>query len=430
MESMVVDPNVGRVLVVCDRKYQDKANARAGGVGTESQIISQELYGKVKQTKFIPVVCEYDDEGHPCLPIFMKGLIYIDLSTDERYGEGLDELLRLIYDQPFHQKPSLGLPPAFVSNQNSSVVRELPAALRAIQDARPNRKGLEAQFIRGFLSELSKLYTQPEGDDYDEGVYQAISATKGLRNQFAEYVETVAAFSNDDASVLDPFFDLMGGIGSRFGTPTQQGTFYPGWADFYGFLGLEAMLLQTAALLRHGCWNSLRRVLSATYIVRSNTGEPKTQNFTAFDAQLRALDEHRNHRLKLNRASYSADMLRERCGAETLSFSELSQADVFLTLKSLVIVGSEPVDAGHSCWAPRTSVFAQYGNKHPIFMRAADDDIRSGLRQALSVVSPSELESVLKTAEKRVGGFQRLASNRNFSDFNFLQAINATKLLQ
>lgn len=84
MESMVVDTEVLKVLVFCDRKYQEKANNRAGGVGTESQIISQELYGRVKQTKFIPIVCEYDDDGQPCLPVFMKGLIYIDVSSEER----------------------------------------------------------------------------------------------------------------------------------------------------------------------------------------------------------------------------------------------------------------------------------------------------------------------------------------------------------
>ncbi|WP_142080746.1 toll/interleukin-1 receptor domain-containing protein [Acidovorax temperans] len=125
MESMVVDTEVLKVLVLCDRKYQEKANNRAGGVGTESQIISQELYGKVQQTKFIPIVCEYDDDGQPCLPVFMKGLIYIDVSSEERYGEGLDQLLRLIYEQPFHQKPKLGGAPAFVSNGGTSYVREL-----------------------------------------------------------------------------------------------------------------------------------------------------------------------------------------------------------------------------------------------------------------------------------------------------------------
>ena len=35
MERMVTDPSVSHVLVVCDKKYADKANARKSGVGTE-----------------------------------------------------------------------------------------------------------------------------------------------------------------------------------------------------------------------------------------------------------------------------------------------------------------------------------------------------------------------------------------------------------
>ena len=93
MESMVTDATVVKVLVLCDRKYQEKADARAGGVGTESQIISQELYAKVHQTKFIPVVCERGDDGEAFLPVFMKGRIYVDMSSADRFGEGLDEIL-------------------------------------------------------------------------------------------------------------------------------------------------------------------------------------------------------------------------------------------------------------------------------------------------------------------------------------------------
>lgn len=77
METMVTDPSVVKVLVLCDRVYQEKANRRAGGVGTESQIISQELYSKVQQTKFIPVLCERGVEGEEFLPVFMKGRIYV-----------------------------------------------------------------------------------------------------------------------------------------------------------------------------------------------------------------------------------------------------------------------------------------------------------------------------------------------------------------
>ena len=54
MERMVTDPNVTHVLVICDKGYAEKADARKQGVGTESQIISQEVYDQVEQTKFIP----------------------------------------------------------------------------------------------------------------------------------------------------------------------------------------------------------------------------------------------------------------------------------------------------------------------------------------------------------------------------------------
>lgn len=430
MESMVVDPKVGRVLVICDRKYQEKANARAGGVGTESQIISSELYGKVKQTKFIPIVCEYDDEGLPCLPVFMKGLIYIDLSTDERYGEGLDQLLRLIYDQPFHQKPKLGAPPAFLTNNGASHVKELAATVRAIQEGKPNRSGLEILLLKSLLSELEKGYVSPNGNDYDEGVYQAISGTKGLRDQLAEYVEAVAGFSGDDPKSLGPFIKLMEGLGGHFGPPTSSGEFYPGWGDYYSFFAHEALLVQTAVLIRHACWKSLRRLLDAIYIVRGSQGETQSADFTSFDPRLVCLDEHRNRRLNLNRTSLSADLLKERCSPEKTTFNELMEADVLLTLKSVVRAAAKPDSGGRfAYWAPRTVVFAPYGNKFPLFMKAADDENRSGIYTVLGVASGPDLKMKLTAAGTALNGLARMGRG-SFSHFDFLEAINSEVLVK
>lgn len=426
MESMVIDTDVLKVLVLCDRKYQEKANSRAGGVGTESQIISQELYGKVKQTKFIPIVCEYDDDGQPCLPVFMKGLIYIDVSTEERYGVGLDQLLRLIYEQPFHQKPKLGGTPAFVSNGGTSYVRELGAAVRAIEDGKPNRQGLETLFVKGVLTELNKLYVTPDGDDYHEGVYQAITSTKGLRDQVAEYVEAVAAFSGDDPNAISPFIKLMEGIGAHFGPPENAGTYYPGWVDFYKFFALEAFLIQTAALLRNERWRTLRRLVDATYIVRGSQREMASARFVAFDEHLVSLEEHRNQRLKLNRVSVSADLLKERCSQEKTSFAELMEADVFLALKSLV-VGRATSDEWMSYWAPRTSIYASHGNKHPVFLHASDEATRNGIHTAIGVRSGAELKAKFDSSENLLGHLNRF-NGRSFSRFNFLEAINVDAL--
>src|SRR5262249_47626726 len=56
MEKMVLDPTIKRVLMICDKKYTEKANSRTGGVGKESLIISAEVYRKTDQGKFIPIV--------------------------------------------------------------------------------------------------------------------------------------------------------------------------------------------------------------------------------------------------------------------------------------------------------------------------------------------------------------------------------------
>jgi len=72
MEEMVKSDEIFRVLILSDRKYTQKANEREGGVGTETQIITPNIYSKEKQEKFIPVVLERDENEDPYLPIYLK----------------------------------------------------------------------------------------------------------------------------------------------------------------------------------------------------------------------------------------------------------------------------------------------------------------------------------------------------------------------
>lgn len=45
-----------KVFIFCDTSYTQKANERSKGVGVETTIITPKMYGKVEQTKFIPVI--------------------------------------------------------------------------------------------------------------------------------------------------------------------------------------------------------------------------------------------------------------------------------------------------------------------------------------------------------------------------------------
>ncbi|MCL1935928.1 MAG: toll/interleukin-1 receptor domain-containing protein, partial [Defluviitaleaceae bacterium] len=111
MEQAVNNPEVTHVLLICDKSYTEKANGRKGGVGDETVIISAEMYGKIQQEKFIPVVFEKDEENVPFLPTYVATKIYFDLSDEDTYEEQYERLLRNLHNKPAHRKPKLSEPP-------------------------------------------------------------------------------------------------------------------------------------------------------------------------------------------------------------------------------------------------------------------------------------------------------------------------------
>ncbi len=75
MEKMVTDPEIKKVAIITDETYAAKADGRAGGVGTETQIISKEVYDNQEQDKFVAVVSQKDEHDKPYLPIYYKSRI-------------------------------------------------------------------------------------------------------------------------------------------------------------------------------------------------------------------------------------------------------------------------------------------------------------------------------------------------------------------
>lgn len=84
MEQMVTDPTITKVLAVCDKRYAEKADGRHGGVGTETQIISPEVYTKTKQEKFIPLIREWNEDVDPrtsWVPTYFKNAFTLTSAT-------------------------------------------------------------------------------------------------------------------------------------------------------------------------------------------------------------------------------------------------------------------------------------------------------------------------------------------------------------
>lgn len=102
-----------KVLILCDELYTKKANAREGGVGTETEIITPDIYGKSLQEKFIPVIME----DFNFVPVYLKNRLGIDYRVGHR-KEGFEAILHAIYGQTLYVKPPLGQRPEWLKDKN------------------------------------------------------------------------------------------------------------------------------------------------------------------------------------------------------------------------------------------------------------------------------------------------------------------------
>ena len=130
-----------KVLVLCDKKYSDKANAREGGVGTETAIITPDVYGQSNQEKFIPVVME----DFKFIPSYLKSRLGIDFRDGHR-DHGFEEILRAVYNKPANVKPPLGTPPVWLGEGEVS------------------RGGADGIAVKGTKESVKKIVLENIGD--------------------------------------------------------------------------------------------------------------------------------------------------------------------------------------------------------------------------------------------------------------------------
>lgn len=117
------------VLIVCTPAYKAKADARVGGVGYEGHIISDELYSKRNERKFIPVL----KGGAPaeCIPAFLAGKLWVDLAGGFD-GENYENLVATLFHAK--RKPSMKQPrySSTVANTASTSSHEEPIRIVGI----------------------------------------------------------------------------------------------------------------------------------------------------------------------------------------------------------------------------------------------------------------------------------------------------------
>jgi len=399
MERMVTDPSVTHVLVVCDQKYSEKADARKAGVGTESQIISKEVYEKVDQSKFIPIVCQFDEKGNPFLPIFLKSRIWIDFSTPEAVNGNWERLIRVIYGKPLHEKPTLGKPPVYITSDVATPTSHVQAKFNSLKQAILQGKNGLPLYRRDFLdacisyADELRIRERPNVKSLGEKVLEDAKKLTLVRNHIVDWVllESEAKSNNEFTETLINFLERLRELKSR---PSDLNAWNDAWFEAHSVFVYETFLYLVAALIKNQSFETLHEIFTTHYLIPSSEryGE---RTFDTFDALMGYSETMQSVLAPEGQKLYSpaAEFMKRHADRVDLPFKSIIEAELLVLLMSFLTPESK--------WYPQTSYYAGYEGDSPFFLKATQH------RYFLKLAIVTGIEDANKLREAVKEGYER-----------------------
>ncbi len=366
MEQMVNEVTVDKVLLISNKEYAKKANGKVGGVGVESLIVSDEIYNQVEQTKFIPVVMEYEN-GKPCLPTFIKTRIYIDLSNEEVFEENYDKLIRNIFNKPTSKRPPIGKMPIHLQDDNPIF---LPTAHKVSQlknsliSGNKNSEIFIKDYLETFIKSLLIFKLDIQKDEINQQnfidkVELSIEQMQPLKTDFIEFLDVVAKYYEKDSKELwiDFFEDLQqfyidNDIRLEAGNSLNDLI-----NDNYRFFNYDLFLSFCSVLLKQEKFENLNFIYQANLILnKPYINKPDVTNFVDYRKYNYTLNEYKNQSVNPKRISVVADMLKKH--STVISFEDLKRADILNYYMSLIYPANKSYG---DYWFPETSCYNSRG---------------------------------------------------------------------
>jgi hypothetical protein len=366
MESMIQDGSIEKVLIICDKKYKEKADKRQGGVGTETQIITPELYGKAEQTKFIPIIAEQGESFDSYMPTFLKARIGVDLSTQTIFEEGYEQLLRLIYEKPKYSKPRLGTMPSFLEQGGAPTYKTKNINLSLQNCIFKNPSQCEfyiKDFIDEFKNTLSefKLEYSDLTEPQDEVVYNKIHEMLPIRNDYISFLDMICKSKQLNIDLIIKLFEEL----YPFTEPQGNGSFSELQFDHYRFFIMELFLYTCLILIKNEDYSNFKVFINSPYFINHKFGNNENpSNYTSFRFNVDTL-ESRARRLRLNTVSFTAGLLEERSTLGGVNHkNDLADVDLFLYYLSHLKANDI-----YSIWFPTTYLNKDRNKKVDILKR-------------------------------------------------------------
>jgi hypothetical protein len=386
MEKMVTDPEIQKVAIICDRQYAEKADGRSGGVGTETQIISPEIYEKEKQDKFVVIVAERDENENEYLPTYCKSRIYIDLSDSDLYATNFEQLLRWVYDKPLYVKPKIGKMPSFLSETNPIHLGTSASYKRALDAIRNNKnytKGAIDEYFQTFAENLEEFRISGIDGEFDDEVIENIDKFLPYRNEAIEIFLAIAQYRDipETCQQVHRFFENLIPYMDR---PEEVSTWKETDFDNFNFIIHELFLYAISSFLKYECFNAVAHLIRQHYYVERNAdyGKDVMVPCTIFYNSMRSL-EYRNKRLNLRRSSLRADLLEQRSKTSGITFRQIMQSDFILFIRNCFDLINSEVYRG---WWPETLVYiGRQNSTFEIFARAQSNEYFDKIKRIFDI---------------------------------------------
>ncbi|HKC67924.1 MAG TPA: toll/interleukin-1 receptor domain-containing protein [Bacteroidia bacterium] len=285
MEEMVKSGDIFRVLILSDKKYSEKADGREGGVGTETQIITPNIYSKEKQEKFIPIVLERDENGEPFLPIYLKSRKYIDFSRIESYEDSYEELLRNILEVPSLPKPKLGTtPPAYIT-ENVINLSETNNKLKVIENQLKKNNKISNKELTNFLDLfLENLWAFDEPNTpsdlklYGEQLFNILKSYKPLREDYLKFVDIISSYEIENTEeILIEFLENA----PKFNSPRENSSSWsPARFEVFKIIFHEIFIYTIAICLKNKNYKLVADLLYTKYYKKDEYKKSTPESFS------------------------------------------------------------------------------------------------------------------------------------------------------
>lgn len=351
MQRCVTDPTIEKVLVICDKIYAEKADGFKGGVGTETVIISNEVYQDVEQTKFIAIVAERDDAGNAYMPTYLKGTKYIDMSNAQNYEDGFEKLIRNLYRKPEYRKPKLGNAPSFLLEEKKTILNSNTELRKLIYLVNKNPKKTDI-LVNEFLEHIRQDFISfslksPNRDELENKIFQQLNEITALRDIYLEFLEFYIMETEeiDDYLLIEFFQSLYPLIYTKENNPYFDNQF-----DHMKFFVMEIIIYTIALLYKYKKYYVIKEIITSSYIVRDHLNNENIGSIGTFRFYPELIESVKLPSTQQKYISNAGQLIIERASFKNITSNELIQADFLIYFLTFIFDKNDYING----WYPPT----------------------------------------------------------------------------